>query len=453
MHYDIIVIGGGAAGLMAAYGAAGQSAGKCSVLVLEKMPRPGRKIMITGRGRCNFTNAKDWNTFSSHIRANANVLRPSFCNLTPQHLIELFASVGMESVVERGDRVFPLSHRSVDVVDTLVGFAENAGARIETGVQVRDIRLQEEYGDRYFCVSSQDGRSFSSSRLVIATGGLSYPSTGSTGDGYRMAEAFGHTIKPCFPSLTALVPKGYKQTDANDASGHIDRYEPMSAVGASLCGVQLENVGVTLAVNGAIVKEMEGDLDFTDGGIEGPIGFSVSRDAVKAIINGGKVALSIDLKPAVSEAQLISRLEGLWKTVREDRRSAGRSQRLLLRILLGKVLPQGLVAGFMSTATGLFSGKNGREQLRIDALAKSLKCWKFDIVGYVGYERCVVTAGGVACDEIVPKTLESRKCPGLYLCGEVLDIDADTGGYNLHAAFSTGYLAGMSAARSMMNHF
>ncbi len=450
MHYDIIVIGAGAAGLMAAYGAAVQSAGRCRVLVLEKMPRPGRKIMITGKGRCNFTNAKDWSAFSPHIRANAGVLRPAFCNLTPERLIGLFSSAGMESVIERGDRVFPSSHRAVDVVDTLARLAREAGAQIETGVRVRDVRLGEEYGDRYFCVSSADGRDYSASRLVVATGGLSYPSTGSTGDGYGIAEALGHTLKPCFPSLTALVPKGYKQSDASgDAPGHIDRSEPMSAMGASLCGVQLENVGVSLRVNGTEVREMEGDLDFTDGGIEGPAGFSLSRDAVKAIINGGKVTLVIDLKPAVPETQLVSRLESLWKTVGEDRRSAGRSVHLLLRILLGKLLPQALVPGFIGTSAGLLSRKNGREQLNVNALARALKCWKFDIAGYVGYERCVVTAGGVACDEIVPKTLESRKCPGLYLCGEVLDIDADTGGYNLHTAFSTGYLAGMSAAKSI----
>lgn len=433
---------------MAAYGAAVQSAGRCKVLVLEKMPRPGRKIMITGRGRCNFTNAKEWSSFSSHIRANANVLRPAFCNLTPERLIGLFASAGMESVVERGDRAFPASYKAADVVDTLVGLAENAGARIETAVQVQEVCLQEEYGCRYFEVRSVDGRSFSAARLVIATGGLSYPSTGSTGDGYRIAEALGHKVRPCFPSLTALVPKGYKQTGGGNASGHIDRSEPMSATGASLCGVKLENVGVSLAVNGVVVKEMEGDLDFTDGGIEGPIGFSISRDAVKAIINGGKVSVAIDLKPAVPEAQLTSRLEMLWKSVRDDRRSEGRSTQLLLRILLGKILPQALVPGFIGTSDCLLSGKNGR-QLRTDVLVRALKCWKFDIAGYVGYERCVVTAGGVDCSEIVPKTLESRKCSGLYLCGEVLDIDADTGGYNLHTAFSTGYLAGMSAARSM----
>ena len=449
MHYDIIIIGGGAAGLMAAYGAASHPGGKRSVLVLEKMPRPGRKIMITGKGRCNFTNVKDWAPFSSHIRANANVLRPSFYNLTPQKLIDLFASSGLESEVERGDRAFPASHRAVDVVDALVGMAARAGAGIETGAEVRNVCLEEEYGEKFFSVDCRDGRHFSSAKLIIATGGLSYPATGSTGDGYRIAESFGHTVKNCFPSLTALVPKGYKLIEGKVEDGHIDRAEPLSETGKSLCGVQLENVGVALTVNGNIAREMEGDLDFTDGGIEGPAGFSVSRDAVKAIVNGGKVSVIIDLKPAVTEPQLLSRVECLWKSVREDSRSRGKSQRQLLRILLGKVMPWELVPGFIGTSPALFSGKNGREQLKVNVLVSALKCWKFDIAGYVGYERCVVTAGGVACDEIIPKTLESRKIPGLYFCGEVLDIDADTGGYNLHTAFSTGCLAGISASKAL----
>lgn len=448
MRFDIIIIGGGAAGLMAAYGACTAQQSKPSVLVLEKMPRPGRKIMITGKGRCNFTNVKDWGDFSRHVRANSNALRPAFYNLTPEKVIDFFNAAGMKSVVERGDRAFPVSHRSMDAVDALAGAAVRAGARIETGAEVAKVDADE----TGFSVMTADGREFTSSRLIIATGGLSYPTTGSTGDGYRFASALGHNISPCFPSLTALVPKGYKLVSDGykaDMKCHIDRNIELSDMGKALCGNSLKNIGLHLEVNGGEVQEIDGDIDFTDGGIEGPAGFSISRNAVKALINGSKVKVSMDLKPGVPEEEFAARTNALWKEVLADSRSAGKPIRQTVKILLGKLLPWELIPGFMKCHPEIITGTKGRETLKIKALVNAIRHWDFEIDGYVGYERCVITAGGVSCDEIVPKTLASRKCPGLYLCGEVLDIDADTGGYNLHIAFSTGLLAGMSAARSL----
>ena len=232
MHYDIIIIGGGAAGLMAAIGA-GTTNPALSVLVLEKMPRPGRKIVITGKGRCNFTNLKDWGAFAPHVRANSNVLRASFQNLTPQGLIDFFKNEGMPAVVERGDRAFPESHRSMDVVDTLVNAANRRGARIRTGAEVAGIAVEEEYGERIFSVSLADGDTLTCSRLILATGGLSYPATGSTGDGYRFAESLGLELKPRFPSLTALVPRGYKNAGETTAQ----------RVAAALSGVNSVSAG------------------------------------------------------------------------------------------------------------------------------------------------------------------------------------------------------------------
>ncbi|MGM9766181.1 MAG: NAD(P)/FAD-dependent oxidoreductase [Candidatus Cryptobacteroides sp.] len=463
MHYDIIIIGGGAAGLMAAVGAAG-TAGKegldrKSVLVLEKMPRPGRKIVITGKGRCNFTNLKGWPEFSAHIRANSNLARPSFFNLTPQALIDFFESEGLPVDVERGDRAFPHSHKSMDVVDTLYNAAVRKGTVVKTGAEVAGIEFEEEYGEHIFAVNCTDGDRYTSSKLIIATGGLSYPNTGSTGDGLRFAREFGIALKPCFPSLTALVPKGYKLAEPSSATlvaralnspaGHIDRSSELSLTGSSLCGIQLKNVGVTLLVNGCRAQELEGDIDFTDGGIEGPAGFSVSRSAVKAIINGGKVALLLNLKPGIDTAELTDRVNSLWKEVKSDSRSEGKTMKVLVKILLGKLMPWDLINGFLRCNPGIMTGKKGKEILKINALVEALTEWRFDIEGYVGYERCVVTAGGVSGDEIIPKTLETRRVPGLYICGELLDIDADTGGYNLHIAFSTGLLAGQSAAKSL----
>ena len=436
---DIIIIGGGAAGLMAAAGAAQTYTSRGisgRVIVLEKMPRPGRKIMITGKGRCNFTNLKQWNEFSGHIHPKPNFLKPSFYNLTSEKMIDFLESHGMETVVERGDRAFPASHLSSEVVDTLVKAAQEAGAELICNKEVSEIvRNAEDTGFNIRCV---DGAAYTCGKVIICTGGLSYPKTGSTGDGYRWAESMGHSIRPLFPSLTAMVPEGYKTSESGkEIKGHIDRSTPVSEIGRSLCGNQLKNVGLSLIIDGNEVQNEFGDLDFTDGGIEGPIGFKVSRRCVNAIINGSKVTAIIDLKPAVEYEDLYVRIGTLWNEVSKDKRNANKLYKDRFKLLLPKVLPMSLIPAFT------------RLNPNIDhkTLAKALKNWKMDIVGYVGYERCVITAGGVSLDEVTAKTLESKLTPGLYFAGEVLDLDADTGGYNLQTAFSTGYLAGISAAR------
>lgn len=425
---DIIVIGAGAAGLMAAAGAAGTMEGSGRVIVLEKMPRPGRKIMITGKGRCNFTNVKPWNEFSGHIHPKPNFLKPSFYNLSSEKMIDFFTEHGMESIVERGDRAFPVSHLASDVVDALVRAAENAGAELQCGKEVKDITDD-------FVVTCSDGSKYTCSRLIICTGGLSYPKTGSSGDGYQWAKEFGHSIRPLFPSLTAIVPKGYKE----GGKGHINRSTPLSEAGKMLCGNQLKNVSLTIFIDGNEAQSEFGDLDFTDGGIEGPIGFKVSRKCVNAIVNGSKVYVLLDLKPAVEPEDLTVRINTLWNEISKDKRNSQKPYKDRFRILLTKLLPMSLIPAFVKY------NPNADHK----TLAKALKNWKFEIEGYVGYERCVVTAGGVSLEEVTPKTLESRMIPGLYFAGEVLDLDADTGGYNLQTAFSTGYLAGISAAKSL----
>ena len=431
---DIIVIGGGAAGLMAAAGAAETLNGNGRVIVLEKMPRPGRKIMITGKGRCNFTNVKAWNEFSGHIHPKPNFLKPSFYNLSSEKMIEFLEAQGMECVVERGERAFPASHLASDVVDALVRAAENAGGEVLCGKEVQEV-LRNEEGE--YIVRSADGTEYNSKKLIICTGGLSYPKTGSTGDGYGWAKDFGHSIRPLFPSLTAIVPKGYKD---NASKGHIDRSTPQSEIGKMLCGNQLKNVGLSVSIDGNEVQNEFGDLDFTDGGIEGPIGFKVSRKCVNAIVNGSKVTAVLDLKPAVEIEDLIVRINTLWNEISKDKRNSQKLYKDRFRLLLPKVMPMSLIPAFTKY----------HPNVDHKTLAKCLKGWKFEIEGYVGYERCVVTAGGVSLEEVTPKTLESKLIPGLYLAGEVLDLDADTGGYNLQTAFSTGYLAGISAAKSTL---
>lgn len=451
MKSDIIIIGAGASGLMAAYQAAvtlrehGMSE---SVTILEKMPRPGRKIMITGKGRCNFTNVKQWNDFSGHVRSKSSFIKSAFYGLPSDMTVDFFENFGMKTVVERGDRAFPASYRASDVVDTLVRACYSKGVKIETESEVSSIEANE----TCFNIETADGRLFACNRLIIATGGLSYPVTGSTGDGYRWAAELGHKICPTFPSLTALVPKDYKDTSSK---GHIPRETPLSQTGNDLCGIQLKNVSLQLIIDGNDVESEFGDMDFTDGGIEGPIGFQLSRKAVKAMINGSKLKVSLDLKPGISLTELTVKIKELWTGIDKDPRSKHLKEKERCRILLGKLMPWELIPAFKAYHPEIITlERRGRTDTKVwvnlVSIAKALKEWTFDIQGYVGYERAVVTAGGIDTDEVISKTMESRLVPGLYFCGEVLDVDCDTGGYNLQAAFATGALAGTSAAKSLM---
>lgn len=427
---EIVIIGAGPAGLMAAYAALNSGA---RVVVLEKMPRVARKLMITGKGRCNFTNLKSWNDFSQHIHPKANFLKPSFYNFTPEKLINFFEDHYCPCVVTRSDRVFPASYKASDIVDTLLSSVVDLGAILKTNFEVASINVDA----NKYVVRSVSGQIVVADKLIIATGGLSYPSTGSTGDGYTWAKQFGHKISPCLPSLTAIVPKAYKllpgkssssfldqQTSSTNLKGHIDRSTPLSEWAEKLKSFQLKNVALSIYVDGNLVDSEFGDLDFTDGGIEGPIGFQLSRKVVKAISNGSRVSIAIDLKPAVELKQLQKRIDEM--DINNDK----------LRFFLPKFMPKEIIPAFILT----------NPKLKPSNLGLALKAWKFDIDGYVGYERCVVTAGGVSQDDVNPKTMESKLQHNLYFAGEVLDLDADTGGYNLQIAFSTGYLAGQSAS-------
>ena len=402
--YHIAIVGGGAAGLMAAARCVGSG---LDVVLIEKNKECGKKLLITGKGRCNITNSSPWKDFQTHIHPDKGFLKNAFHHFSNKDVVALLESAGLPCKEERGNRIFPVSDRSHDVRDTLVKYIKKGGINVVTGCQVLDINK----GDNLFTLSLStyegDNLDIQASRVILATGGLSYPTTGSTGDGYDVASKFGHTIVGTFPSLTALKPLN---------------------MDSRMEGILLKNVRMDLWVNGSKVQSEFGETLFTSGGIEGALGFRVSRKGVKGLINGQKVELVLDLKPAVE-------MDELNKRVKELSAECGGK----LKKIVSRLVPEQMVDPFIDSLQGL----------NPDNMASRLKEWRFKIVGYVGYERCVVTAGGVSLDEISRKTMESKVIDGLYMAGEVIDLDGDTGGYNLQIAFSTGALAADSAVRSI----
>jgi predicted Rossmann fold flavoprotein len=414
---ELIVIGAGAAGMLAALSAAEEGV---SVLLLEKMEKAGRKVRITGKGRCNITNTKNWDEFSKHVYPKNNFFKPAFYNLTNSKTIALFEKIGLETIIERGDRVYPKTGQAKDVVDCLVNRLNVLGVEVRYNARVTDVKSID--GSVTELVWDENGtrKSVSPKAVIVATGGLSYPTTGSDGDGYKFAGNLGHNIVPCFPSLTALMPKGYD---------------------SSLESLVLKNVTLKLYIGKDAVQEEFGDIEFTNNGLEGPLGLRVSRKAVKALLNGEKVFITIDLKPALSEVQLINRIN----------REFDANGKIRITDLLPRLLPKQLIEPFMKQ-NKLLSGKILSSQLpgEIYPIIDSLKNWKLEIESFTSFERCVITAGGVSMNDIVSKNMSSRIIKNLYFAGEVIDIDGDTGGYNLQIAFSTGYLAGKSAAHFIL---
>ena len=448
--FDIAVVGAGASGLMAAIFAAAEG-GK--VAVLEKNDQPGRKIMITGKGRCNITNTKPQDEFRSHIHDHRNFFVRAFETMNNAATIDFFNSIGLETKVEAGDRVYPASDNAKDVSAALVAEAERRGAEIMCGMEVTSV----EKDDEIFHIKCGDDFEITSKALIICTGGLSYPGTGSTGDGYAFAKSLGHTVTDCFPSLTALMPSDYDSM-LEGVNSYLEFVRnKRSNVHSNpdeekYNGIHLKNVEARLFADNDLLQEEFGELEFTSDGIEGPIGLRLSRRAIAALRRGQDVVVEIDLKPALFLDKLDQRIKNeilaavraimdsnKGMSIRDSYAKLGYDYANPtpkgLSDLLKKLIPMELVTPFLMS----------HGHLTFDNMADALKTWRFNIVSYKGYERSVVTAGGVTTDEVVPKTMESRLVHGLYFAGELLDVDGDTGGYNLQIAFSTGALAGSSA--------
>lgn len=414
MDYDVIVVGGGAAGLMAACTAAER--GK-RVLLLEKMDQAGRKLRITGKGRCNLTNTNPLRDTLPHIGSSTAGttkkpgqtggvwLRNAYGRFFAPELMEWFERRGVELTVERGNRVYPASGKALDIFLALINELEgNPNVTIRKNVTVKSV---ETFEGQATAVILERGERIACRHIILATGGLSYPTTGSTGAGYRICRELGHTIVEPVPSLVAL--------------------KCQEKIPEELVGFQLKNVQLTVCG-----KAFFGEMTFANDGLAGPIVLSASRMASRALHSGETLTASLDLKPALTPEQLDRRL--LSDIDANGTRIFNDALRLWLPAeLIPLALPQLHIEYYKR-----LHQITGEERRR---LRDWLKGVRFTITGTHDWNEAVVTQGGVSLAEVNPKTMESRLVSGLYIVGELLDLDADTGGYNLQIAFSTGHAA------------
>lgn len=410
--YDVIVVGAGAAGMMAAATAAKNGR---RVLLMEKMEKAGRKIRISGKGRCNLTNARPPEEFREAIRTNADFFDVAFAEFNNKATIRFFERLGVKLDIERGQRVFPHSGKAWNIANALMDYCVESGVEVMYDTRVSDVLAIDGkvYGVRYFNKRGFE-RKEEAPNVIIATGGVSYPATGSTGDGYIFADRLGHTIEAVRPSLTPL------------RTSHPQR--------KYLDGLLLKNVAARLYVDNELVREEFGEIGFSERGIEGAIALRMSRDAVDALIDERKVKIVLDMKPALTEEMLTERIR---------REIADMQPEEFFAELLRRLVPKPMVIP-LAHELDVHSKNYIRKvtDAEIARLVKVLKGMTFPIVDYAPFEYAVVTAGGVRCDEVNRYTMQSNKVSGLYFAGEVLDIDANTGGYNMQIAFSTGRLAG-----------
>ncbi len=401
----VVIIGGGPAGMMAAAQAA--SRGKKTVII-EKNNTLGRKLLITGKGRCNITNDCDISEFINNVPVNGNFLYSAFYSFTNRDLISMLNDTGLSTKVERGGRIFPTSDKAADVLKALMVILKNNGVKL-LRAEVKDIRCS---GDEKTVVLS-DNRCIKCKSAVIATGGLSYPGTGSTGDGYRFAKKLGHTVMPLKASLVPL--------------------EISSPYIRELAGLSLKNTAVKIFRNGREYYSDFGELLFTHYGMSGPVILSASSHMRDFDKYSYKIAL--DLKPALDEQTLDKRI--LRDFEKEKNKDFINS--------LDDLLPKKMIPVIVK-ASGVPARKKVNEINKSERrqLVQTVKNLEFDVDGLRPVREAIITSGGINVKEINPATMESKICPGLYFAGEVIDVDAYTGGFNLQIAFSTGWLAGQN---------
>lgn len=407
--YDVIVAGAGPAGLLAA-GSAGLQGAR--VLLLEKMRSEGRKLLITGKGRCNITNDASPAEFIKHVFPDGRFLRNAFSQFYSHHIIDLLEKHGVESTLERGGRYFPACNKSMDVLKGLLKWVHTQNVEISCGQRVEELLVE----DGSIRGVKTSGGTYQAPRVVLATGGKSYPATGSTGDGYELAKSVGHTVVRPIPALVPLETQG--------------------DLAQRLQGLNLKNVKAVVWVDGKKAGEAFGEMLFTHFGLSGPIILTLSRIAVAALQQNSRVEVTVDLKPALDEQKLDNRLL-------RDLNEHGKKQ---LSNIFRNWLPASMIPVFIDELKldpeKMCHQVSSAERKQIRHMMKNLR---FEVVRHRTFREAIITAGGIPTSEISPKTMESRIVKGLYFAGELIDLDAETGGYNLQIAWSTGWLAGKAA--------
>ena len=418
----ILIVGGGAAGMMAGVylARAGQE-----VHILEKNEKLGKKVYITGKGRCNVTNNCDTEELFRAVMSNPKFLYSAFYSFTPQDVMEFFEEAGVPLKTERGNRVFPVSDHSSDVIRGLERELKKAGAHIHLRTEVKNVNVspyeepdvaeKKAHHSRVTGVELADGSIMEGNYILVATGGLSYQSTGSIGDGYRFAEETGHKVTELSPSLVPLRTK--------------EAYIP------SLQGLSLKNTELTIKSGKKILFQDFGEMMFTHFGVTGPMILSASAHIGKQLQKSGELTAYLDLKPALTMEQLDARVLREFET----------GQNKQFKNVIGVLFPSSLTPVMLELG-GISPEKKIHDISREERIhfEELVKAFPFTINGMGEYKEAVITRGGVSVKEIQPGTMESRKVKNLYFIGEVLDLDAVTGGYNLQIAWSTAYLAAMA---------
>ncbi|WP_347489570.1 NAD(P)/FAD-dependent oxidoreductase [Desulfoscipio sp. XC116] len=413
--YDLIVVGGGPAGMLGASTAAAKG---LKVVLLEKNDKLGKKLFITGKGRCNVTNNGDADDFFQNIISNPKFLYSALRSFDNHHLTALLASLGVQTKVERGNRVFPASDKSSDVIKALQKHLQINSVHVKLHTEVKGILIDNHRAAGVFI---NNDKKISAPKVIIATGGMSYKQTGSTGDGYKMAQRLGHSVIDPKP---ALVPLATGEKWVKD-----------------LQGLTLKNVSAKAVINNKVRAEQFGEMIFTHFGVSGPIILSISS-LIKHYIHtetNNPVLLTLDLKPALTNEQLNARLQ------RDFNKYSGKH----LKNALDDLLPQRMIDIVLQlSGVDMHKQVNRINKKEREQLAHTLKNVTLTVTGTRPLDEAIVTSGGINIKEINPSTLESKIINGLYFAGEVIDVDALTGGYNLQIAFSTGYLSGLSAAKA-----